>query len=282
MNFWVDSLVCPVCRGELDILEQGRNCPACQRFYPVADQVFYFLETHHSADLLKGVDGDAMVQGYRQPSALLGRLRQIISSEYFPGKAWRSARSQTLTAQGGCLVMGSGVSRYENACHLDIDDFPGVDVVADAHRIPFADNSFSGVICEVVLEHVPNPTQIISEAWRVLRPGGRVFFIVPFLFPFHGHPHDYRRWSRQGLETDFAQFKRLEIGIHGGPCSSMVNLLSEWVYVLSGFAFPKAYVPIKGAATALLFPLKFLDLIVNRFPEAHRLASTLYVSGYKS
>ena len=33
--------------------------------------------------------------------------------------------------------------------------------------------------------------------------GGRFFFIAPFVFPFHGHPSDFRRWSRQGIEAEF-------------------------------------------------------------------------------
>ena len=62
----------------------------------------------------------------------------------------------------------------------------------------------------------------------------------------------------------------------------MVNLLTEWIYIISGLAFPKGYVAIKGLATAVLFPLKFADVLINRFPEAHRLASTLYITGFKA
>ena len=85
----------------------------------------------------------------------------------------------------------------------------------------------------------------------------------------------------QGLQTEFAAFEDVCCGIHAGPCSAMVNLLSEWVYVASGCRYPRGYVVIKGLATTLLFPLKFADLLVQHFPEAHRLASTLFVTGRK-
>ncbi len=282
MEEWQALLACPECKGPLANREDGPCCRACNRLYVRHGGVFRFLdEGRGKAELTARPDGEAMVKGYRSPPTLVNALRKVISSEYFPGKAWRAARQAVVATEGRILVIGSGVSRYPRAIHLDLDDFPGVDVVADAHALPFRENTLDGILCEVVLEHVAQAESVIAETHRVLKKGARFFFIVPFLFPYHGHPNDYKRWSRQGLLSDFAAFSELDAGIHGGPCSSMVNLLTEWVYVLSGRPFPKMYLPIKGAATALLFPLKFLDFFVNRFPEAHRLASTLYITGRK-
>jgi len=278
MNDWRAALACP--RTKQPLTREGdRYLSADGRAYPVRGDAIRFLEDG-DREWLDTPDGAAMDRGYRAPSAAQTALRRIVTSEYHPGKAWREAKARTLAA-GRTLIIGSGASRYDNAVHLDLDDFPGVDVVADAHALPFRDESFDGVLCEVVLEHVAEPDQVVAEAFRALRPGGRVFFIVPFLFPYHGHPHDYRRWSREGLRQTFRRFDELEVGIHAGPCSAMVNLLTEWLYALSGLRFPKGYRLIKGGATALLFPLKFLDRFVNRFPEAHRMAATLYVTGRK-
>ena len=283
MQAWREHLICPECGDGLSFEKEEAICNGCGAVYPAhGDAVRLRLPDTHEPALTQTADGRNMAAAYRAPKAAIGALRKVISSEYFPGKAWREARQRVLEMPGDVLILGSGVSHYEGAIHLDIDDFPGVDVVADGHRLPFRDSCLEGVICEVVLEHVPHPDRIIAECRRVLKPGGRFFFLVPFLFPYHGHPRDFHRWSKEGLLTDFADFADLECGIHGGPCSSMVNLLSEWVYVLSGRRFPKAYVPIKGLATAVLFPLKWLDYLVNRFPEAHRLASTLYITGSRS
>lgn len=278
---WWSYLICPSCRAQLSATAVDLGCASCGKRYPLVAQIPRFLDAPSQARLLESPDGDAMVRGYRGPSTMLAFLRKIISSEYFPGKAWRAARAASLNAPGHRLVIGSGVTRLPGAIHLDIDDFRGVDVVADAHHMPFADNCMASVICETVLEHVPDPQKVIAEAHRVLQPGGRFCFIVPFLFPFHGHPNDFQRWSQEGLRAAFAEFSTVEVGIHAGPCSAMVNLLSEWGYVLSGCRFPRGYVAIKGAITALLFPLKFIDVLAHRFPEAHRMAATLYVSGTK-
>jgi ubiquinone/menaquinone biosynthesis C-methylase UbiE len=51
--------------------------------------------------------------------------------------------------------------------------------VADAASLPFKDNFFEAVFCLEVLEHVDNPTQVLSEIKRVLKKGGYAIFLVP-------------------------------------------------------------------------------------------------------
>ena len=75
-------------------------------------------------------------------------------------------------------------------------------VFADAVRLPFADGCFDGVACLEVLEHVPDPTAVMSEISRVLRHGGRAWISMPFLYPTHDAPFDFQRHTRHGLERD--------------------------------------------------------------------------------
>lgn len=49
--------------------------------------------------------------------------------------------------------------------------------VADAHALPFADNSFDGCYADGVFEILPDPRQALAEMVRVLRPGGRL--VIP-------------------------------------------------------------------------------------------------------
>ncbi|MBR9853260.1 MAG: class I SAM-dependent methyltransferase [Algicola sp.] len=50
---------------------------------------------------------------------------------------------------------------------------------ADITKIPFGDNSFDFILCNHVLEHIPNDQLAMSELFRVMRPGGFGIFQVP-------------------------------------------------------------------------------------------------------
>lgn len=47
-------------------------------------------------------------------------------------------------------------------------------VRADVHMLPFADASADVVSAGEILEHVPDPSAVVGEACRILRPGGRL------------------------------------------------------------------------------------------------------------
>ena len=53
--------------------------------------------------------------------------------------------------------------------------------VADARNLPLASESFDLVAFSSVLHHIPNFTEALKEAGRVLRPGGIVFAFDPNL-----------------------------------------------------------------------------------------------------
>lgn len=59
--------------------------------------------------------------------------------------------------------------------------------------IPVEGGTYDTVISLNTLEHVRNLSFVITEIRRVLAPGGRFIFIVPFIFRVHGHPDDYLR-----------------------------------------------------------------------------------------
>jgi len=58
----------------------------------------------------------------------------------------------------------------------------------DAMRLPLADHSVEVVVCAQVYEHMPSDVLLIREIYRVLKPGGAVFFSGPNkLFPIEPH-----------------------------------------------------------------------------------------------
>jgi len=50
---------------------------------------------------------------------------------------------------------------------------------ADGETLPFASNSFGGILAIHTLEHLPSPLLAIQEAYRVLRDGGLFIGITP-------------------------------------------------------------------------------------------------------
>jgi SAM-dependent methyltransferase len=74
---------------------------------------------------------------------------------------------------GLVLDIGGGsahVKHYrQDVISVDILPFPGIDVVCDAHVLPFVEGRFSGIVILDVLHHLGRPVDFLREAARVLR-----------------------------------------------------------------------------------------------------------------
>jgi SAM-dependent methyltransferase len=76
--------------------------------------------------------------------------------------------------------------------------YPEVDL---CDRRTWPARQFDLVICEQVLEHVPDPTTAVEGLLALCRPTGFVYVSTPFLIRVHDDPHDYWRFTPLGLET---------------------------------------------------------------------------------
>uniref|UniRef100_UPI004049FDEC class I SAM-dependent methyltransferase n=1 Tax=Gelidibacter sp. TaxID=2018083 RepID=UPI004049FDEC len=56
---------------------------------------------------------------------------------------------------------------------------PLADVKADICNLPFKDNDFDVILCNHVLEHIPDDTKAMQELYRVLKPNGWGVFQIP-------------------------------------------------------------------------------------------------------
>lgn len=199
----------------------------------------------------------------------------------------RKAPTSTVFEEGGLerpLVLNVGGGPYrvtEHEVTLNIGSFPGVDLVADAHNIPLADDSVDAVFSLAVLEHVADPYQVVSEMMRVLKPGGVLYSEVPFIFFFHGYPSDYTRFTREGMRRLFTGLENADIGMTHGPVSAVLQSANMVMLLLIPERFRLLRKLINGAFRWLLFPLKYLDLALRNHPDAHILAGGFYVLGRK-
>ncbi|HLB22841.1 MAG TPA: class I SAM-dependent methyltransferase [Dehalococcoidia bacterium] len=102
------------------------------------------------------------------------------------------------------LDIGCGLGVYvrkfrefsDDVCGIDIDakrlregakTTPGL-MLAVGEHLPFPDDSFDVVVLNEVIEHVHDDRATMGEAYRVIRPGGRIVIYAPNrLYPFETH-----------------------------------------------------------------------------------------------
>jgi SAM-dependent methyltransferase len=103
---------------------------------------------------------------------------------------------------GRTLEIGGGSGNLKSfapdVVSTDILPVGWLDAICDAHRLPFATNSFNNIVMFDVLHHLERPRLFFAEAARVLAPGGRVVMLEPAITPvshifyanFHPEPVD--------------------------------------------------------------------------------------------
>ena len=73
--------------------------------------------------------------------------------------------------------------RFRKMTHLNYTttdlNSPLADVKADICDLPFNDNSYDVILCNHVLEHIPDDTQAMKELYRIMKPGGMGIFQIP-------------------------------------------------------------------------------------------------------
>ncbi len=169
-------------------------------------------------------------------------------------------------ARGWLLDVGCGKKPYRRLfSHVDqyigIDlppirsDLPPVrrvDVRADGLALPFAAGAFDTVLCNEVLEHVPEPRILMAEAFRVLRPGGCLLLSTPQTWGLHHEPHDYYRYTRYGLAhlAESAGFTVVEVIPTSGMWATVAQRVADTVIYTYAVGKPRALVNLLALVLA--------------------------------
>lgn len=88
---------------------------------------------------------------------------------------------------------------------------PLVMVRIDVAQLPHKDNLFDVIICNHVLEHVPDDQQAMAELYRVLKPGGWAILQVPISMSLERTYEDPNVTSPQERERLFGQRDHVRI-----------------------------------------------------------------------
>jgi SAM-dependent methyltransferase len=122
------------------------------------------------------------------------------------------------------LLIGAGAQSVDN-CDIQ-SSIPGA-FICDLREIPRPDSCYDAILCNAVLEHVPDAEKVMSEFRRLLAPGGKLVVAVPFLQPYHPTPLDLRRYTLDGL-IDLCKRFGFDV-VHTAPVHSMAQTLG-WMY----------------------------------------------------
>lgn len=176
----------------------------------------------------------------------------------------------------GLSIGGGPLRAHESFVNLNIGMFPNVDVVADAHLLPYADESVDAVFSEAVFEHLHTPAVAASEMRRVMKRGAKAFVATPFLQAYHGHPSHYQNYTLAGHRLLFerAGLRVLDSGVCVGPIVAMTSMAAAFCRNLL-----PPYVGAVGAAAAVLARAVVgpLDRVLANRENAHVLCSATYL-----
>ena len=91
-------------------------------------------------------------------------------------------------------------------------------MIGRLEALPLSGGCCDRVLSVVVLEHTPEPGQVIEEFHRVLKPEGSVHLVVPLMWEEHQRPHDYFRYTSAGIRylLERSGFRILSIRPVGG------------------------------------------------------------------
>jgi SAM-dependent methyltransferase len=104
---------------------------------------------------------------------------------------------------------------YSNHC---------ADFLADAHAIPFKNDTFACVLSYAVLEHLHNPIIAISEINRVLKSGGIYVGTVSLGEPFHDSYFHHTPWGIISLISSVPEFRILRMWSSGDTLGSLARM----------------------------------------------------------
>ena len=188
MNFSVKSFtnrIVKKIKNQLVLLNKpsGEQCPVCGRkkiiFEPLSDYYWQkwdstgFIYSIFQAETLNFLnfscsncgasDRDRLFAIYLEP--LLKGSSNIKLLDFAPSKTLRNLF----------------FSKFKNLEYRTADlEMPGVDDYVDIQDLAiYQDNSWDGIICSHVLEHVPDDQKALKELYRILKPEGWAVLMVP-------------------------------------------------------------------------------------------------------
>lgn len=247
-RFRLDILACPRCRGLLAGAPKGLRCLKCNQGYPIIQGVpvlfpdgpaaLYEYSAPQFSPAYHWLRSRSFFPALRRAYHLLGSLDEQIAPatpldrSYNLRWAFRAINALDQSDSRSVLDCGGTDGRYRSLMCRNNDEYWNLEVdrsvqrlqpgdmglIGDIHHAPILDQQFDIVVMLEVLEHLFDPSTAVAECFRILKPGGFLFLTTPQYCMIHAFPHDYYRYTIQGLRfiTERAGFQWVQHHPMGG------------------------------------------------------------------
>lgn len=271
-----DILCCPKCHNKLTGRKNELFCRQCRKSYPSESGVPYFVKPIRRQNTNNGLI-KRILKLFKapRPTKMLNHIWTKEDPVHFHSKL----KEFTDRFKGkSVLDIGSGGRRLgNNVIAMDLAA-ENIDLAADAHALPFKNNSFDAIVIQAVLEHVENVEKVVQEAGRVLKKNGEIFAEIPFLCPVHNDPRDFRRYTPDGFKQLFKEFTILDFGIAMGPSSAFSYSLRYYLAMLLSFNSNILFEAWWNIVGWLTFWIKYIDnLGLARNKRAEHMALSYFI-----
>lgn len=260
-------LRCTECKNAVEVNESGKriHCMACGEVFRIKNNVPVFYNT----EILKENIPEGVLS---PPVSKRGNLIKdipLIQDEdilsFIPDNS--NTGSEEYILDYGC-----GNTNYKNPLERRGYRYIGIDVLsdkalvlADGHKMPFADGQFSHVFSRAVLEHMINPFVAVKEINRVMKEGGLFFGSVAFLEPYHQSSCFHMTYRGCYNLLQYGGFNPINIWLGWDGVDALLNM-----------GFIRRH---KTLIRFLKYPLKLLifgpalakDALFNKFKSSSRL-----------
>ena len=120
-------------------------------------------------------------------------MNQLLKKIYFKGNL--------IDIGGGKKSNYINFLKCENYLSINIDKKIAPDILIEVNEpFPTKNNYFDQCLLFNVLEHIYDWDFLFNEIKKILKKQGQIHIIIPFMYPIHGAPNDYKRVTSEYLK----------------------------------------------------------------------------------